>query len=109
MTMRIQVRGRLMSYKGKITTAGSSEAIRLEKDLCKQHPEFKQAAEVKADVIGPGKMLISVVDKSEVETEDDPLVGAFLAFVEKDLAGNPAVVSPIEADAIARAKRLTSD
>ncbi len=97
-----------MSYKGKITTTGTSEAIRLDKDLFKQHPEFKQQAEVRADVIGPGMMLVSVVDSADIESEDDPVVGAFLSFIEWDMKKTPAAISAVEADAIARAKKLTT-
>ena len=96
-----------MNYKGKSTTSGSSEAIRFEKELFKQNPEFKQQAEVRADIIGPGKMLISVVDRLEIEQEEDPIVGAFLSFLENDLNKNPAAVSPLDAKTIARAKALT--
>ena len=97
-----------MSYKGKITTTGTSEAIRLDKDLFKQHPEFKQSAEVKADIIGPGKMLISVVDSSNIEDEEDPILGAFLSFIEKDMVMNPANITALDANVIARAKSLTA-
>lgn len=45
-----------MSYKGKITPTGTSEAIRIDKALFKQHPEFRQQAEVRADIIGPGNL-----------------------------------------------------
>lgn len=98
----------LMSYKGKITTAGTSNAIRLEKDLFKQNPEFKQQAEVRADIIGPGKMLISVVDNPNTDNEDDPIVGAFLAFIEKDMLQRPAAITSLDANIIARAKALTA-
>jgi antitoxin PrlF len=97
-----------MSYKGKITTSGTSEAIRLDKDLFKQNPEFKQQAEVRADIIGPGKMLISVLDRSETITEEDPIVGAFLSFIEKDMLHNPASFTRLSADVIGRAKALTA-
>lgn len=97
-----------MSYKGKITTVGTSEAIRLDKDLFKQNPEFKQAAEVKADIIGPGKMLISVIDNPNLDNEDDPIVGAFLAFLANDMVKNPAAITPLDANVIARAKALTA-
>ena len=95
-----------MSYKGKITTTGTSEAIRLDKDLFKQHPEFRQQAEVRADVIGPGKLLVSIVDVGEIGGDDDPIVGAFLSFLEKDLSASPAGVAAVDANAIARAKKL---
>lgn len=96
-----------MSYKGKITTVGTSEAIRLEKDLFKQHPEFKQAAEVKADVIGPGKILISLVDEAKSKNEADPVVGAFLSFLERDMIENPANISDLDASTLDKAKSLT--
>lgn len=73
-----------MTYRGKITTTGSSEAIELDKELFRQSPEFKQQAEVRADVIGPGTMLISLLDKTGSTQEEDTLVGAFLAFMERD-------------------------
>ena len=97
-----------MSYKGKITTVGTSEAIRLEKDLFKQHPEFKQSAEVKATVIGPGKILISLVDKVSSCNEDDPVVGAFLSFIERDMIENPDLISNLDATVIEKAKTLTA-
>jgi antitoxin PrlF len=98
-----------MSYKGKITTTGSSDAIRLDKDLFRQNPEFKQSAEVKADIIGPGKMLISVLDKPNANSDDDPLVGAFLSFLEKDIKENPAAIVPLDSQTIERAKALTAN
>jgi antitoxin PrlF len=97
-----------MSCKGKITTSGASEAIRLDKDLFKQNPEFKQQAEVRADIIGPGKMLISVLNRPETTTEEDPIVDAFLSFIEKDMLHNPASLTPLSADVISRAKALTA-
>lgn len=98
-----------MSYKGKITTSGTSNAIRIEKDLFKQNPEFKQAAEVKADIIGRGKLLISVVDDSDCETEDDPIVGAFLSFLETDMSTRPGSIRSLNAKSIDRAKALTAE
>ncbi len=97
-----------MAYKGKITTSGTSEAIRLEKELFKQNPEFKQQAEVRADIIGPGKMLISVLGKQEKDLEEDPIVEAFLSFLERDMQKNPTNLSPLDPATIKKAKALTS-
>ena len=96
-----------MNYRGKITTTGSSEAIRLDKELFRQNPEFKQQAEVRADIIGPGTMLISLLDKTGSTQEEDPVVGAFLAFLERDIAANPKAITPVEAETIARAGAVT--
>lgn len=98
-----------MSYKGKISTSGTSEAILLEKDLFIQHPEFKQEAAVKADIIGQGTMLISIADKSNIENDSDPIVSAFLSFLEKDMSENAAVITAVDAKTISRTKALTSE
>jgi len=97
-----------MSYTGKISTIGNSDAIRLDKGLFKQHPEFKQKAKVRADVIGPGTMLVQLVDEGEVEDECDPIVRAFLAFLEKDMLSTPANITPVSAEQMAEIAELTS-
>ena len=51
-------------FKGSITTTGRSEALRLDKALFKAHPEFKQRAKIRAHVIGPGSLLVTL-DSSE--------------------------------------------
>jgi antitoxin PrlF len=99
-----------MSYTGKISTIGNSDAIRLDKSLFKQHPEFRQKALVRADVIGPGTMLLQVVDDAELENENenDPIVRAFLSFMEKDMLGSPANITSVSADQMAEIAALTS-
>jgi antitoxin PrlF len=97
-----------MSYKGRISTSGTSEAIRLEKSLFKQHPEFRRQAEVRAHVIGPGTMLISLVDTTNECSEEDPVILAFLSFLEKDLVEHPEQVNPVTGDQVARARDLTA-
>jgi antitoxin PrlF len=97
-----------MSYTGKISTSGNSDAIRLDKNLFKQHPEFKQQAQVRADVIGPGTLLVQVVDSSELENDGDPMVRAFLAFIEKDAAQNPDSITPVSEAQMAEVAALTA-
>lgn len=97
-------------YKGKISTIGkSSEAIRLDKNLFKQHPEFKQKAEVLAHVLGRGTMLVSLIDNPDMESDEDPVFTAFLAVLEKDMVDNPKAITPLSADKIARVKALTAN
>jgi antitoxin PrlF len=96
------------TFAGSITTTGKSEAIRLDKALFRLHPEFRQKAKVRAQVIAPGHALISVVEEgsSEVE-EEDPVVTIFLAFLEKDMKTHPQRITGLSKRAIARATRLT--
>ena len=95
-----------MNYKGRITTVGDSDAIRIDKALFKQHPEFKKKAVVNAHIIGPGKMLISV-ENSTIADEYDPILDAFLSFLEGDMSLNPGSIGPLDAVTIERAKAVT--
>ena len=95
------------TFTGTITTTGKSEAIRLDKALFRLHPEFRQRAKVRAQVISPGHALISVVDDEEMPSDEDPIVTAFLAFVEKDLKEHPGRRTRLSKTVLARAVRLT--
>ncbi len=101
----------MSSFSGKITTTGKSEAIRLEKALFRAHPEFRQKASVRASVIAPGQLLVSLVGDDLVaddSTDDDPVVGAFIGFLAEDLKRHPERVAPLSASRIARAAELTA-
>jgi antitoxin PrlF len=97
------------AYTGKITTTGKSEAIRLEKALFKSHPEFRQKATVRAHVIGPGTLLVSVADKAPASREADPVMAAFLSFLAGDISRSPDQIKPLSATRIEEARALTRD
>jgi antitoxin PrlF len=101
----------LASFSGSITTTGKSEAIRLDKALFKAHPEFRQRAKVRAHVIGPGHLLVTLADDTPPAAQDDierdPVVSAYLAFLERDMLTHPDHIAPISEDAIARLRHLT--
>jgi antitoxin PrlF len=98
----------MSSYTGTITTTGNAEAIRLEKSLFKSHPEFRQRSKVRAHVIGPGTLLVSVVDEIMADKRADPVMGAFLSFLGEDITRTPARVKPLEATRIKEARELTT-
>src|SRR5260221_7656115 len=96
------------TFSGSITTTGKSEAIRLEKALFRLHPEFRQKAKVRAQVIAPGHALVSVIEEGiALPDEEDPVVTAFLAFLEKDMITNPNRLKRLSTQTLARATRLT--
>lgn len=97
----------MSSYTGTITTTGKSEAIRLEKALFKSHPEFRQKTKVRAHVIAPGTMLVSVADVSSSSDEADPVMAAFLSFLAEDITRRPGRVKPLAATRIEEARKLT--
>ncbi len=98
------------SFSGAITTTGRSEAIRLDKALFKAHPEFRQRAKVRAHVLGPGHLLVTLVDApvpGPDDAEQDPVVSAYLAFLESDMLAHPERIAPLPEDELARLRRLT--
>lgn len=83
-------------YRGAITTTGSSEAIRFDKGLFRQNPEFRQKASVEAHVIGRGMLLVKVIgDHPDDDQSDDPMIGAFLAFLDRSVEENPRLIKPV--------------
>ena len=85
------------SFGGAITTTGHSGALRLEKSFFQAHPEFRLKAKLRVHHIGPGQLLVSVEDEPKAtaaEEAHDPIVSAYLAFLEKDMAANPGSLSP---------------
>lgn len=85
------------SFGGAITTTGRSGALRLEKSFFQAHPEFRLKAKLRVHHIGPGQLLVSVEDEPKTaaaEEAHDPVVSAYLAFLEKDMAANPGSLSP---------------
>lgn len=69
----------------------------MEKSFFQAHPEFRVKAKLRVHHIGPGQLLVSVEDgpkAAAVEETHDPVVSAYLAFLEKDMAANPDSLSP---------------
>jgi antitoxin PrlF len=97
----------MSTYTGKITTTGKSEAIRLEKALFRSHPEFRQKAAVRAHVIGPGTLLVSVADQTPGTRDGDPVMAAFLSFLANEISRAPDQIKPLSATRIEEARDLT--
>lgn len=99
-----------VSFEGSVTTTGKSEAVRLEKAFFRAHPEFRQKARVRAQAIGEGHVLVSVSDPVSATSEDiDPVVAAYLAFLEADMKVHPKRLSPFTTVELAAARALVGD
>lgn len=100
-------------FKGSITTTGRSEALRLDKALFKAHPEFRQRARIRAHVIGPGSLLVTLDDSStegsDREIERDPVAAAYLSFLERDMVEHPDRLRPFSEADVDRIRALTSN
>lgn len=100
-------------FKGAITTTGRSEALRLDKALFKAHPEFRQRAKIRAQVIGPGSLLVTLDDEGPIadgaDIERDPVIAAYLSFLERDMTEHPDRLRPLTEADVARLRTLTKD
>jgi hypothetical protein len=95
-----------MSYSGKATTVGNSRALSFETTLFKAHPEFA-AGRFEAHVLGPGTLLVTSSDPvaEQPGESEDPVVLAYLAFMEEQMARHPELIQPLDA-LLARADEL---
>lgn len=85
-----------MTYSGKATTVGNSKALSFEASLFKAHPEFA-AGRVEAHVIAPGTMLVTSSETMESDADqEDPVVLAYLAFLEQQMARHPELIQPLD-------------
>ncbi len=90
-------------YRGKRTRTGNG--ICFDRALFKSHPEF--AGEVRAHVIAPGRMLVSVAEP--VSKRRDPVMQSFLAFLANDIAKAPETIKPMSRELAERIDRLVVD
>lgn len=93
-------------YTGRKTKTGNSEALRFEQALFRSHPEFSD--QVVAQVIAPGCMLVLARGGSKLQDteEDDPIISAFLSFLEKDM---PNHLSELDAALMNRIDHLVGN
>jgi antitoxin PrlF len=99
----------MASYRGKITTTGRSEAIRFDKALFKSLPAFRQRAGVRAHVLGPHTLLVTLDEpaaEAPPEAERDPVMSAFLDFLERDMIENPQTLTPFTEADVPRIREL---
>lgn len=90
MTGKGRAGGSTRSFTGSTATAGNSRAMRFETAFYKAAPEFYQpGSAIRADVIGPGTVLVRLDTASPEVEAVDPVIGAWLSFVDQDIQSNP--------------------
>jgi antitoxin PrlF len=95
-----------MHYVGRATRSGNSQALEFEEALFRAHPEFASGP-LAADYIGPGRLLVrAVAGRDDSGAEDDPVLDAYLAFLERQMTAHPEEIQPLPAHSLARAEAL---
>lgn len=80
-----------MTFTAKATTSGNSRALRLDAALFKSHPEFAKG-EFAVHVLGPGTMLVTATKRGDLADEHDPVLAAYLAFLEDQMKTGPKMI-----------------
>ena len=95
-----------VGYRGKLTRTGNSLGLRFDRALFQSHPEF--TGEVRAYVIAPGRMLVVAERPIEPQKEEDPVMEAFLSFLEHDMVKSPRRVKPLKQKLAGRVKAMAA-
>lgn len=94
-----------MPYTARATTSGTAPALAFPKAFAAEHPEFTEGR-FEVHVISPGRLLISAPVEEADEDADDPVLAAFLGFLEKSMAEHPELVRPMSATEFARVSEM---
>jgi antitoxin PrlF len=96
-----------MPYSAKATTVGNSRGFTVESALFRAHPEFSEGR-FEVHVIGPGTFLVrSLPEDTAAADEADPVIDAWLSFIDRDIQEHPEVLRPLDPDLVARMHELT--
>ncbi len=89
-----------MPYSARATTSGTAPALAFSQSFAAEHPEFTKGR-FEAHVIAPGRLLISAPVEVAEHEEDDPVLGAFLGFLEQSMQDQPELLRPLTARDVA--------
>ncbi len=99
--------GGMRSFSGSTATAGNSRAMRFETAFYKAAPEFYQpGSAIRADVIGPGTVLVRLDAAVPEAGATDPVIGAWLSFIDGDIRSTPERLAPLTEEEAAGLEKL---
>ena len=96
-----------MPYTARATTSGTAPALAFSRAFASEHPEFTDGR-FDVHVIAPGRILISAHVEVAEEDEDDPLLDAFLGFLDQQIREHPELLRPFTARDIEGVDELLS-
>ena len=94
-------------YEGTVVQVGNSRGMRLPAGFFRAHPEF--VGKLQLTVVADGAVLVSARPPARRKSEDDendPVVAAFLQFLEGQLREHPDAVVAADAAQLRRIGKL---
>lgn len=87
-----------MSYTARATTSGTAPAIAFSRAFAQEHPEFTEGR-FEVHVIAPGRLLLTApVSPHDEDAEGaDPVLEAFLSFLDQQMREHPEMIRPFTA------------
>jgi antitoxin PrlF len=108
MSDEMNVPKRVEQYEGTVVQVGNSRGMRLPAGFFSAHPEFREG-KVKVTVVAEGQVLVSAVAKRRAGQRAeaaDPVMAAFLKFVEREMVEHPESIVPADSDQLRRIGKL---
>ena len=93
--------------KGSLATSGNSHALRIDKSFVRQHPVLAQTgSKVRFKKVASNTFVFVVLNDMDAEEPGDPVVEAYLSFLEDDMRFSPSRIASLSEPEAARLERL---
>lgn len=105
--MEARARGAVpRGFSGSMGMAGNSRSFRVEKEFFNAAPEFSTlGSPIRVNIIGPGTFIVRIDTPAPEETAD-PIIGAWLSFIDGDIASDPAQLVAFTGPEVSKLERL---
>jgi hypothetical protein len=98
-----------MIYKGRAATTGNSQSMAFERALFRAHPEFA-SGRLEAQPISAHYMLVRAVPDADADgAGEDPVLDAYLEFLQEQMKLHPESIQGLSADSLERARELVGN
>jgi hypothetical protein len=96
-------------FSGSLGMAGNSRSFRVEKEFFNAAPEFSTlGSAIRVDIIGPGTFIVRIDTPAPEETAD-PIIGAWLSFIDGDISSNPGQLVAFTGPEVSELERLVKN
>ena len=95
--------------KGSLATSGNSHALRIDKSFVRQNPVLAQTgSKVRFKKVASNTFVFVVLNDIDDEEQGDPVVEAYLSFLEDDMRLEPSHIAPLNEAEASRLERLVA-